>query len=72
MKIEEVRAMAMSHGVCPCKSSITGLIHEIQIAEGNFDCFGTAENCVCDQVSCRWRGDCFAYGGTHCSDRPAP
>lgn len=72
MKIEEVAAMAMSQGVKPGKLSISGLIHAIQLAEGNFDCFGTARSGECDQVNCRWCGDCFAYGGACCSDGSAP
>ncbi|HZW36754.1 MAG TPA: hypothetical protein VFF01_07400 [Candidatus Deferrimicrobiaceae bacterium] len=37
----------------------TDLIHAIQLAEGNFDCYGTAVDEVCDQESCFWREDCF-------------
>lgn len=59
MKIEEVAAIAMSQGIKPRKLSISGLIHAIQLGEGNFDCFGTASSGECDQVNCRWRGDCF-------------
>jgi len=59
MKIEEVRNIARSHGVHPGKLAKTGLIRMIQIEEGNFDCFGTAYDGVCDQVNCLWRNDCF-------------
>lgn len=34
------------------------LIQEIQAAEGNFPCFGTAED-FCDQYECLWREDCL-------------
>jgi hypothetical protein len=34
------------------------LIKKIQTAEGNFDCFGTA-NDYCDQVDCLFREDCL-------------
>ena len=67
MKLDEVRAIAISLGANPGKPSITGTIRAIQLAEGNFDCFGSADNCECDQVGCRWREDCFIYGGVNCS-----
>ena len=60
MKIEEVRDIAKSQGIHPGKLSKTGLIRMIQTEEGNFDCFGTAHDGVCDQVNCLWRDDCFA------------
>jgi len=31
----------------------------IQRTEGNFDCFGTAVDGVCDQEGCLWRRTCF-------------
>lgn len=40
------------------KPSIVDLIRSIQTAEGNFDCFGTA-NGYCDQWECRWRTFCL-------------
>jgi hypothetical protein len=36
------------------------LIRAIQLKEGNFDCFATAHEGVCDQGGCLWRTDCFA------------
>lgn len=36
------------------------MIKSFQTEEGNFDCFATAYNGVCDQVNCFWREDCFA------------
>jgi len=59
MKIEEVRSMAKSQGIHPGKLSKTGLIRMIQTEEGNFDCFGSAYDGVCDQANCVWREDCF-------------
>ena len=37
---------------------ITKLIRSIQRAEGDPDCFGTAEG-YCDQVNCAWRRYCL-------------
>lgn len=60
MKLEEIRTIAKSHNINPGKLSKTGLIKTIQTEEGNFDCFATAYDGICDQMSCLWREDCFA------------
>lgn len=59
MKLEEIRTIAKSHGIHPGKLLKTGLIKSIQKDEGNFDCFATAYDGVCDQSGCSWREDCF-------------
>ena len=56
----EVRARAKSLGVKqPRGASKRLLVRLIQRAEGNFDCFATAEAGACDQMDCLWREDCF-------------
>lgn len=60
MKLEEVRAIAKSHGINPSRFTKAELIKYIQSGEGNFDCFATAYDSVCDQMNCCWREDCFA------------
>lgn len=59
MKLAEVCAIAKSQTINPGKLTKTELIKAIQTIEGNFDCFATAYNGVCDQVDCCWREDCF-------------
>lgn len=59
MKLEEIRSIAKSHNINARKLSKTELIKYIQIGEGNFDCFATAYEGMCDQVNCLWREDCF-------------
>lgn len=59
MKLAEVSAIAKSKNISPGKLTKTQLIKLIQAAEGNFDCFATARNDECDQISCCWRPDCF-------------
>jgi hypothetical protein len=59
MKMQEVRAKAKVLGL----KNIFGLskaelIRQIQRAEGNFDCFGTAKD-FCDQLQCCFREDCL-------------
>jgi len=59
MRLEVVRAIAKSHGLRSGKRSKEDLIKSIQSEEGNFDCYGTAVQGVCDQETCLWRTDCF-------------
>ncbi len=60
MKLKEVRVMAKSAGIKKISSMTkVGLIHAIQLDEGNFNCYATATLNKCDQVSCLWRADCF-------------
>jgi hypothetical protein len=59
MNVTEIRQIARQHGVKPGKLSKIEMVREIQRAEGNFDCFGTANNSDCDQFDCLWRKDCF-------------
>ena len=56
----EIRDMAKKLGLKTARKSKVGLIREVQLAEGNFDCFGTAEG-HCDQMECIWREMCFAH-----------
>lgn len=60
MKIQRVREIAREHGLQPGKAEKEELIKEIQRKEGNFDCFATACDGMCDQTGCLWREDCFA------------
>lgn len=64
MKIQRVREIARSQGLEPGKAEKVELIRAIQIKEGNFDCFATAYEGVCDQTGCQWREDCFATAGS--------
>lgn len=60
MKIQEARSMAKSMGVKTANTmKKTDIIRAIQLAEGNFDCFGRAFAGHCDQDACSWREDCL-------------
>lgn len=61
MKMEEVRRIAKSKGVNPGRMRKADIIHAIQKAEGNFDCFGTPTAEDCDQGACAWREDCLPH-----------
>ncbi|GAB4512189.1 MAG: SAP domain-containing protein [Sulfuricaulis sp.] len=60
MKIQKIRDIARGQGLEPGKAEKVELIRAIQRKEGNFDCFATTYDGVCDQSGCRWREDCFA------------
>ena len=58
MKMSDVRMKAKEIGVKAGRMKKVDLIHEIQTTEGNFPCFGTAEN-SCDRGDCCWKEDCL-------------
>lgn len=58
MRLGEIEKKARGLGIKDTwKYSKKDLIKTIQRSEGNFDCFGTAQN-YCDQMACSWRSDC--------------
>ncbi len=64
MKIQKLREIARQHGMDSNTADKIELIKAIQRDEGNFDCFATAYNGICDQTACLWRQDCFALAGS--------
>lgn len=58
MKMQELRVIAKKYGINSFGKTKANLIREIQIVEGNFDCFGSAVE-YCDQWGCRYRPLCF-------------
>jgi hypothetical protein len=60
MNMQEIRGMARKFGIKTSRMSKARLIQEIQLSEGNFNCFATAVDGECDQLNCMWRDDCFA------------
>jgi hypothetical protein len=59
MNIQEVRELAKDYSIKSAQMSKMQLIQEIQLSEGNFNCFASAYDGVCDQMNCTWREDCF-------------
>lgn len=59
MNMQEIRAIAQSHHIEFAGLSKIDIIHKLQREEGNFDCYGTAYDGVCDQLKCMWRKDCL-------------
>jgi len=62
MNMKEVQHMARTNGVKLRGKTKAVLIREIQRAEGNFDCFGSAVN-YCDQSMCCFYADCLNENG---------
>ncbi len=60
MQMQEIRGLAKNLGIKTSRMSKAGLIQQIQLNEGNFNCFASAVNGECDQLQCAWRNDCFA------------
>jgi hypothetical protein len=61
MKMQEIRSMAKKLGINSFGKTKTQLIREIQRAEGNFACYGTAGD-YCDQQDCSFRSLCLQPG----------
>jgi predicted metal-binding transcription factor (methanogenesis marker protein 9) len=58
MKMNDVVKRAKKLGMKAKAVKKADLIRQIQRAEGNFDCFGTAVQ-YCDQWKCCFREDCL-------------
>ena len=58
MKMQEVRSLAKKLGVNSFGKSKIELIRDIQLKEGNFDCYGTTQG-YCDQEKCLFRQSCL-------------
>jgi hypothetical protein len=65
MNISQIRSIAIEKGIKPGKMAKADLIQTIQRHDGDFDCYATAYDGVCDQLSCSWREDCFAAAKKH-------
>ena len=59
MQIQQIRNRAKEMGLKTSRLSKVDLVRQIQSAEGNFDCFATAMDGICDRKDCVWRDDCF-------------
>ncbi len=60
MNMKTIRQLAKTLKVDTSELSKTDLIRKIQLAEGNFDCYGRASSGDCDQPDCAWRNDCLS------------
>jgi len=59
MRMDEVREKAKKLGLKTARMKKEDLIRAVQAAEGNFPCFGTASDGICDQTGCCWSDDCL-------------
>lgn len=59
MNMINIRTKASLLGINHGRLLKTELIKIIQIVEGHFDCYATANHGECDQANCLWRDDCF-------------
>lgn len=59
MTVKELQKMAKAMGIKASGLKKADMIKQIQRTEGNFDCFGTADD-YCDQMYCLFREDCLS------------
>ncbi|MDA8083758.1 MAG: SAP domain-containing protein [Nitrospiraceae bacterium] len=59
MTLKDIKELAKKKGVKAGKLKKDEIIRSIQRAEGNFDCFGSADSGICSQEDCLWRSDCL-------------
>ncbi len=57
-KLQEVRSIARKMRIDTRNVTMTELIRAIQRAEGNKDCYKSAEALKCREDNCLWREDC--------------
>ena len=57
MNIPAIRSVAKAKGVNSAGLKKGEIIRVVQRAEGDFDCFGSAVDGICDQERCAWRAD---------------
>ena len=60
MTLTKIKDIAKGKGIKVGNMKKENIIRAIQRAEGNFDCFGTAREGVCDQTDCLWKKDCLS------------
>ena len=51
MNMQEIRGLAKNLGIKTSRMSKLNLIQEIQLSEGNFNCFASAAGGECDQLA---------------------
>jgi hypothetical protein len=59
MTVKEIQSIARKLGIKVARQKKAELIKEIQIAEGNTDCFGKGFEIDCGEIDCLWRSDCM-------------
>lgn len=58
LMLEDIRGIAEKIGVDTRNMNKTELIRAIQRAEGNNDCYASAQVQTCGQTNCLWHQDC--------------
>ena len=58
MKLDEIKKIAVQHGIKLGKQRKAELVQQIQQTEGNDPCYATGKASVCGQEQCLWRDDC--------------
>jgi len=61
MKFNDIRKMAKSMGINTYRMKKVDIIHAIQMAENNIECYDTERVEYCSEDSCLWRDDCLKF-----------
>jgi len=61
MHIQDIRYIARNMGLRTGRITKKELILSVQAQEGNFPCFATAADGICNQDRCLWREECFMH-----------
>jgi len=59
MKVNDIKTIAKMMKLKPGKLNKTKLIHMIQKAENNEQCYASSAVTSCGQDDCLWRSDCL-------------
>jgi len=60
LKYNEIQKMAKNMGINTFQMKKKNMIHAIQRAEHNIECFGTSRVEECQEFTCLWRDDCIS------------
>jgi len=64
MRFQDIRKMAKSMDVNTYGMKKMDVIHAIQGAENNIECYGTERVESCNEHECLWKSDCQALNST--------
>ena len=60
MRFQDLRKMANDMDINTYKMKKVDIIHAIQTAENNIDCYGTERVDSCQEQACLWKNDCLS------------
>ena len=71
MDLNQIKQKAIQMGLPVHRKKKYDLIHDIQRAENNIECFGTPRVDYCNEGTCMWRADCVSFNQVLKRKKPA-